>query len=766
MNLCFGLLAIILIIGSLINYFFTRTLKEDAYQYNVELLEQTRQVVEVVLQETEKTAFSLALNRNVQKLAVLPWHIEDIYSVVKNVTDLFNEKISSTSYIHSIYLYSKKSGKIITNLGVLDLKHFWDRAVIDDFLNEKSPTKRLNTRRISSNTQSNVDVITFVMQIPFNAQSASGVLVININEKQLYDTVVNINNQKLGQAIIVDDEGMVISSREKTMLHERLDYYYNIQGITEKDKGYFILNKDDQEKFIAYISSNQNNWKYIAVTPYEQVFSRSTFIWRITLSICLICLIAGVILALFVSKRYYNPIKELVNVFSKYFLSNNGDKPKQEIGVFKDEFSYIKGSIESLIEQNEEFYQRFVDNEKLLKEHFLLNLILGGDMEAREIHSKIIYYGINLEMTNFQVMVLQIYEDGELGNLWEKQRNLLRYKIRILCEEIIAKHVKGVVIDHGSQRFIILLNFGEGMDLKNVLQHTKKISLQIRDALVKQMKVEASIGIGRIYSSITDIPLSYTEALEAVKYERIAGRNSIIFIDDVWIDQGNRKDVVQFQSLKMEMINELKLGNCEKACYFLNQCLDWIFENRRLSFQHKNAMLMELINSIIGIVMDINGDLDDIFDPGYNLYNELARLNSISVIKEWFNEVVINIAEYINNKQKRKNQEIVERVKCYVLSNYSDPITLDSIADTLYISRNHFCRLFKEITGETFGEYITRVRLEKACELLEKTQDTINDIAETVGFGNKQNIIRAFKKYYGMTPTQYRNQRILKLLQQ
>ena len=92
----------------------------------------------------------------------------------------------------------------------------------------------------------------------------------------------------------------------------------------------------------------------------------------------------------------------------------------------------------------------------------------------------------------------------------------------------------------------------------------------------------------------------------------------------------------------------------------------------------------------------------------------------------------------------------------YVEQHYQTPTNQEEVAKQLGFSREHFCRYFKQYTGITFREYLTRYRLNKAKQQMEHTVDTELEIALNVGFSGVKQMSGAFKKYCGMTPSQFR----------
>lgn len=95
-------------------------------------------------------------------------------------------------------------------------------------------------------------------------------------------------------------------------------------------------------------------------------------------------------------------------------------------------------------------------------------------------------------------------------------------------------------------------------------------------------------------------------------------------------------------------------------------------------------------------------------------------------------------------------------VLSHINTNYFDDIKLSTVAEMLSFDESYFCRLFKSATGATFTEYLNFVRICKAEKLLKKTQKSILEISETVGFSSVSYFNRMFKKYRHVSPREYR----------
>lgn len=94
--------------------------------------------------------------------------------------------------------------------------------------------------------------------------------------------------------------------------------------------------------------------------------------------------------------------------------------------------------------------------------------------------------------------------------------------------------------------------------------------------------------------------------------------------------------------------------------------------------------------------------------------------------------------------------------KIYLDKHYMQPIMFQEIADMFGISGGQLTRLFKKKEGMSLQEYLIQKRIEAACQELKHTEATIKEIATGTGFTDEKNLFRMFKKYYKMTPSDYR----------
>lgn len=99
---------------------------------------------------------------------------------------------------------------------------------------------------------------------------------------------------------------------------------------------------------------------------------------------------------------------------------------------------------------------------------------------------------------------------------------------------------------------------------------------------------------------------------------------------------------------------------------------------------------------------------------------------------------------------------ILEKIDAYLEENYSNEISLDTVAEVVNLSTSYLSFIFKENSGLNFVDYVNQFRLQKAKELLETSSYNISQIARLVGYSSANSFSKVFKKYNGISPGQYR----------
>lgn len=133
----------------------------------------------------------------------------------------------------------------------------------------------------------------------------------------------------------------------------------------------------------------------------------------------------------------------------------------------------------------------------------------------------------------------------------------------------------------------------------------------------------------------------------------------------------------------------------------------------------------------------------------------------------WIGNFCTEATGWIRAMAGREQFQHIQNAKRYLQAHYEDStISLDAVSEYCGISSSYLSRMFALYEPPGFLDYLNRYRLEKACQLLTSTQDTVEEVGFQTGFNSPQNFIRVFKRYYNETPGQYRTRRRKEMNQQ
>ncbi|GGC81044.1 helix-turn-helix transcriptional regulator [Enterococcus wangshanyuanii] len=118
----------------------------------------------------------------------------------------------------------------------------------------------------------------------------------------------------------------------------------------------------------------------------------------------------------------------------------------------------------------------------------------------------------------------------------------------------------------------------------------------------------------------------------------------------------------------------------------------------------------------------------------------------------------VSLMDVLNNKPTVLAKEQINTMLDYIHEHYNEEINLTTLADIMHLNRHYVSRFFKEAVGMNFIDYLTAYRIEKAKQLLMKTEESITEISGTVGYIDSTYFSKLFKKKVGQSPHQFRKQ--------
>jgi len=265
-----------------------------------------------------------------------------------------------------------------------------------------------------------------------------------------------------------------------------------------------------------------------------------------------------------------------------------------------------------------------------------------------------------------------------------------------------------------------------------------------------------SIGIGRTCAGMTGLHISYGEALAALENRLVVGDNGVFLYH-------RKKDVpgenIRFSHFPSEIRTALRLHGEERADELVSQFCS-LLRSSPLTVHRIRLEIDKLVFSVIEFLDDLNEGIP--YSESRDLTEELAcvsGLPNLDQVEETLLRILKDISGRLRDKRRNYPEKKVYEIQEYLESHYaSRDISVESVTTRFFISPSYLSKLFKQFTNKTFIEYLTGLRVAKACELLKTSNRKLFEIAELVGYSDPRYFSSIFKKYTGLTPSQYRDQ--------
>ena len=281
------------------------------------------------------------------------------------------------------------------------------------------------------------------------------------------------------------------------------------------------------------------------------------------------------------------------------------------------------------------------------------------------------------------------------------------------------------------------------------------------------------ISVGKPVERIRDVNSSYADANKKFA-ERYMCDDSFVFYGEEMpetdrVSEGLKDDELTPDKLDIERLdigaidirmiskktifNFLRSGTLSEIDDLVNEYFDSIGKEAVESILLRQYVLMESLLSSAALLESMGVDKEKTSEILGDMSDSIKNVDSYDKAKDFVTTLLKRVVEYRNAVSDKKYTEIIEKAKKYIRENYqNEDMSLQSVALKVNVSSNHF----RKETGETFIDFLTGVRMDKAKELLTCTSIKTSEIGFEVGYRDPHYFSYIFKKTQGVSPKEYR----------
>ena len=653
----------------------------------------------------------LSKDNNILDFLINP-NVDD-YQKVTAITQQLINFVTSDEAIHSIYIYSRIPGIVISsNNGISQIQNFYDTGWISDFDTHYLGLYNVPTRTLVNDSKKSLQIISFLRNLPFGSWGKTGCIVINIDE-QKYRLKYLSGNENSFHGFIINNEGEVISHANPWHIGEKYLNTITSKEIYTDHPELSLQVINGKPHFIITKIGSYTKWSYSSEVDIKELEGSLRTFLLFTMFLLFTIIILIIILDIRLSKMFYLPHKLLGDI------RQNLEQAKPLIG----------GKV-------------------------LLNLIHNRYSSEKDIHQDL--HIIHMDFTNPYTlcMVIEIdkYQrmllDTNLQNLADMKKEVVYLVQKILDEQnytflcsLIRKDNIGVIINLSSNTSFY--------NYEMIASLSRRIIEQVKDVI----GISVTIGVGSLYEKLININLSYTEAIEAVSYKLFKGDGSVIFFHET--SMNNQSNVNYISEYEKSIINDITFSNVPEVTRHVKALCEEMKNLSNVGLIEVREVFTRLIHALLKLLHDIPSETEY---PSKNLLKEFQELDTIDEIELWLVGVC---SEFALSKRANSSALLgvtIKNILSYIDENIANKnISLTDIGDAVGLSPSYVSRLFKDHFGYNYLEYVNRSRVKRAKELLLQDVLSVSEIGNKIGFASTQSFLRVFQRYEGLTPGKYRN---------
>ncbi|MHA6484534.1 helix-turn-helix domain-containing protein [Paenibacillus sp. strain BS8-2] len=437
-----------------------------------------------------------------------------------------------------------------------------------------------------------------------------------------------------------------------------------------------------------------------------------------------------------ISKKFHNPLSRMIKSIQAYNVLGGPGAASSRI----KEFNMLHSTLSNLSRSNEQFHHDLQAKNSMLQQFAYMSKLknIGGAVGLSTSLDEERPYRLVLFQLDFKDRFLHDISTSPL-RAFNSYKQLIDVHFSSLYSESLTFQLEK------DQILTILFLSPEQADAREADLRTL-----IDIFHVDSMYCNFTIAPSPVCRNSTDFAETYQNALDMLRQRKIGEDVQII---TEW--KPHPSILTLTSSKEVELSTNLHSGCDSVTIPLVEKLLDQLDKSGATAIQFQE-LSKDIVNRAIKAMYSQAISINTITD-GNAVYDQLKACYTLEQYKQFFHSFLTRTAVAIQEK-KSETDTITKFVIDYVETHYGGDASLEAIADKLGITSPYLSSYFKEKTGTNFSDYIYTVRMNKATEMLLETDLLIQEIASLVGYFSVASFNRVFKRFTGITPSEFRRQ--------
>lgn len=329
----------------------------------------------------------------------------------------------------------------------------------------------------------------------------------------------------------------------------------------------------------------------------------------------------------------------------------------------------------------------------------------------------------------------------------------------IRLRSVIGEYSSGIECDflisiaHGGLYSILF--FDRSYSSYHISQASKAYAVGLQKYVKDKLELDISIAISRCCADIKELGKVYREAAERLKRESFLSSKGVLVHMEEEVEQG--EDHLKYPLNEINnVMGMVKAGEREQVAEYTANLFNRISRAKGFSVEYARSICIDIVWVGMKSLSEVNKKAEDVMDGDSNVYMQLSKLSNLQEFIGWITGFLLKLADIIIDQMKPlKKKSIVDTLE-YMNEHYKEDISLTRVAEHVHMHPVYLGRLIRKELSESFSDILLKIRIENAKKLLRNINIKTYEIAYEVGIHDPHYFSQVFKKYTGMTPTEYR----------
>lgn len=386
-----------------------------------------------------------------------------------------------------------------------------------------------------------------------------------------------------------------------------------------------------------------------------------------------------------------------------------------------------------------------------MRKHFINDIIFNNkpsnNLEIEHVNEE---YQLHFQQGVFQALFFKL--DYQLPSKLDIE-NVLN-KLGDMTEKAIDGYSLEHITVQSQSGLVFVVNYPLE-ESKNIERNYEHIFEELKSYLDNFGCFNFTMGVGNVQTSIKDVSLSISSAVDAVKCRIVCGVNRMLYYKDLKFETVSLSTIVPPKK-KSQLENIVETMDSQNFKVWVQEVIEVIHQIPN----YNPCILFELFKEVKEVLNSAlkrqETDLETMLRFG-KAYDEIldSGIHEISILKNIQDYVCMNL-EAQREKQLLMDIRPIRLAKQYVQTHYMEPISLDEVAGEVHLNASYFSVAFKKEVGMNFIDYLIACRIDAAKVLLKTTNESMVTIADKIGYTDTKYFSKLFAKTVGIKPSEYR----------